>query len=177
MLLCVCSLPPSAKGLGLEGGLGDWLRLSQSNVHANLPGSAEGEFPNHNRTTSHPVVMSMSALIVGVTWCPRIIICVFQLEDPCQSTDMESVSTVTVELSKESLDTMLDGLGRIRDQLSVVAGKWCLLSNFCLQLFSLISSPTEVTSGINFLFSSILITAGGIVNKQPPNNWNLCISD
>ncbi|CAF89752.1 unnamed protein product [Tetraodon nigroviridis] len=34
-----------------------------------------------------------------------------------------SVSAVTVELSRESLDTMLDGLGRIRDQLSVVAGK------------------------------------------------------
>lgn len=47
----------------------------------------------------------------------------FQMEDPCQPTDTESVSTVTVELSKESLDTMLDGLGRIRDQLSVVAGK------------------------------------------------------
>ncbi|TNN00662.1 hypothetical protein fugu_011908 [Takifugu bimaculatus] len=30
---------------------------------------------------------------------------------------------VTVELSRESLDTMLDGLGRIRDQLSVVAEK------------------------------------------------------
>ncbi|KAJ0029016.1 hypothetical protein NQD34_004013 [Periophthalmus magnuspinnatus] len=35
----------------------------------------------------------------------------------------EAVSTVTMELSRESLDTMLDGLGRIRDQLSVVAGK------------------------------------------------------
>lgn len=35
----------------------------------------------------------------------------------------DSVSAVTVELSRESLDTMLDGLGRIRDQLSVVAGK------------------------------------------------------
>uniref|UniRef100_A0A8C7YYL0 COMM domain containing 9 n=1 Tax=Oryzias sinensis TaxID=183150 RepID=A0A8C7YYL0_9TELE len=46
-----------------------------------------------------------------------------KLEDPCQSTNMESDSTMTVELSKESLDTMLDGLGRIRDQLSVVAGK------------------------------------------------------
>ncbi|KAL0967866.1 hypothetical protein UPYG_G00258630 [Umbra pygmaea] len=34
-----------------------------------------------------------------------------------------SVSSVTVELSRETLDTMLDGLGRIRDQLSVVAGK------------------------------------------------------
>uniref|UniRef100_A0A3P9Q6T2 COMM domain containing 9 n=1 Tax=Poecilia reticulata TaxID=8081 RepID=A0A3P9Q6T2_POERE len=33
------------------------------------------------------------------------------------------VSTVTVELSRESLDTILDGLGRIRDQLAVVAGK------------------------------------------------------
>ncbi|KAI5100256.1 COMM domain-containing protein 9, partial [Silurus meridionalis] len=32
-------------------------------------------------------------------------------------------SSVTVELSKETLDTMLDGLGRIRDQLSAVAGK------------------------------------------------------
>lgn len=32
-------------------------------------------------------------------------------------------SDVTVELSRESLDTMLDGLGRIRDQLSVVAEK------------------------------------------------------
>uniref|UniRef100_A0A8C7QBY2 COMM domain-containing protein n=2 Tax=Oncorhynchus TaxID=8016 RepID=A0A8C7QBY2_ONCMY len=34
-----------------------------------------------------------------------------------------ALSSVTVELSKETLDTMLDGLGRIRDQLSVVAGK------------------------------------------------------
>ncbi|XP_069580588.1 COMM domain-containing protein 9 [Brachyistius frenatus] len=51
--------------------------------------------------------------------------CLVQLkvEDPCASVGGESVSTVTVELSRESLDTMLDGLGRIRDQLSVVAGK------------------------------------------------------
>lgn len=35
----------------------------------------------------------------------------------------EADSTVTVELSRESVDTMLDGLGRIRDQLSAVAGK------------------------------------------------------
>lgn len=51
--------------------------------------------------------------------------CLVQLkmEDPCPSAGGESVSTVTVELSKESLDTILDGLGRIRDQLSVVAGK------------------------------------------------------
>ncbi|XP_006642502.2 COMM domain-containing protein 9 [Lepisosteus oculatus] len=35
----------------------------------------------------------------------------------------DSLSTVTVELSKETLETMLDGLGRIRDQLSTVASK------------------------------------------------------
>ncbi|XP_023697931.1 COMM domain-containing protein 9 isoform X1 [Paramormyrops kingsleyae] len=33
------------------------------------------------------------------------------------------LSSVTVELSRETLDTMLDGLSRIRDQLSVVASK------------------------------------------------------
>lgn len=44
-----------------------------------------------------------------------------QMEDP--SAGGESGSTVTVELGRESLDTILDGLGRIRDQLSVVAGK------------------------------------------------------
>lgn len=31
--------------------------------------------------------------------------------------------TLNVELSKEKLDTMLHGLGRIRDQLSAVAKK------------------------------------------------------
>ncbi|XP_058500713.1 COMM domain-containing protein 9 isoform X1 [Solea solea] len=46
-----------------------------------------------------------------------------QVDDPCPSAGGESVSTVMVELSRESLDTILDGLGRIRDQLSVVAGK------------------------------------------------------
>lgn len=45
-----------------------------------------------------------------------------QTEDLCSTTG-ESVAVSTVELSRESLDTILDGLGRIRDQLSVVAGK------------------------------------------------------
>ncbi|XP_039988758.1 COMM domain-containing protein 9 isoform X1 [Xiphias gladius] len=51
--------------------------------------------------------------------------CLVQLkiEDPCPSAGGESDSTVTVELSRESLDTILDGLGRIREQLSAVAGK------------------------------------------------------
>ncbi|XP_071398284.1 COMM domain-containing protein 9 [Centroberyx affinis] len=50
--------------------------------------------------------------------------CLVQIktEESC-ATGSESVSSVTVELSRESLDTILDGLGRIRDQLSVVAGK------------------------------------------------------
>ena len=44
-------------------------------------------------------------------------------EDPSLCGDRPSVSALTVELSKETLDTMLDGLGRIRDQLSAVASK------------------------------------------------------
>ncbi|XP_078112462.1 COMM domain-containing protein 9 [Sander vitreus] len=40
-----------------------------------------------------------------------------------QLTMEDPYPAVTVELSRESLDTILDGLGRIRDQLSVVAGK------------------------------------------------------
>uniref|UniRef100_A0A8C5K478 COMM domain-containing protein n=1 Tax=Jaculus jaculus TaxID=51337 RepID=A0A8C5K478_JACJA len=52
--------------------------------------------------------------------------CLLQMkiqEDPSLCGDKPSVSAVTVELSKETLDTMLDGLGRIRDQLSAVASK------------------------------------------------------
>ncbi|ELR59911.1 COMM domain-containing protein 9 [Bos mutus] len=52
--------------------------------------------------------------------------CLLQMkiqEDPSLCGDRPSVSALTVELSKETLDTMLDGLGRIRDQLSAVASK------------------------------------------------------
>lgn len=52
--------------------------------------------------------------------------CILQLkvEDDKKSigTDFET-KIVNVELSKETLDTMLHGLGRIRDQLSTVANK------------------------------------------------------
>lgn len=44
-------------------------------------------------------------------------------EDPSLCGDKPCISAVTMELSKETLDTMLDGLGRIRDQLSAVASK------------------------------------------------------
>ncbi|KAJ8417006.1 hypothetical protein AAFF_G00282330 [Aldrovandia affinis] len=46
-----------------------------------------------------------------------------KVQDPLALGGGDPVSTVTVELSRETLDTMLDGLGRIRDQLSVVASK------------------------------------------------------
>ncbi|XP_064169117.1 COMM domain-containing protein 9 [Anguilla rostrata] len=46
-----------------------------------------------------------------------------KVQDPLALGGGDSVSAVTVELSRETLDTMLDGLGRIRDQLSMVASK------------------------------------------------------
>ncbi|XP_013408180.1 COMM domain-containing protein 9-like [Lingula anatina] len=52
--------------------------------------------------------------------------CIMQLKVQENSTKIDSVPEVTsmnVELSKETLDTMLDGLGKIRDQLSSVASK------------------------------------------------------
>ncbi|KAF4102201.1 COMM domain-containing protein 9 [Onychostoma macrolepis] len=51
--------------------------------------------------------------------------CLLQMklqDTPCISGG-PSESTVTMELSKETLDTMIDGLGRIRDQLSAVTRK------------------------------------------------------
>uniref|UniRef100_A0A8B9DXN3 COMM domain containing 9 n=1 Tax=Anser cygnoides TaxID=8845 RepID=A0A8B9DXN3_ANSCY len=52
--------------------------------------------------------------------------CLLQLkiqEDAALCGNSPVVSALTVELSKETLDTMLEGLGRIRDQLSAVANK------------------------------------------------------
>ncbi|XP_073460291.1 COMM domain-containing protein 9 [Aquarana catesbeiana] len=52
--------------------------------------------------------------------------CLLQMkiqEDPDLCGLDPATSTLTMELSKETLDTMLDGLGRIRDQLSAVASK------------------------------------------------------
>ncbi|KAM6158846.1 COMM domain-containing protein 9 isoform 2-T2 [Rhynchocyon petersi] len=52
--------------------------------------------------------------------------CLLQMKiqgEPSLCGNKTSVSAVTMELSKEMLDTMLDGLGRIRDQLSAVANK------------------------------------------------------
>ncbi|NXP06573.1 COMD9 protein, partial [Thinocorus orbignyianus] len=52
--------------------------------------------------------------------------CLLQLkiqEDAALCGNSPVVSALAVELSKETLDTMLEGLGRIRDQLSAVANK------------------------------------------------------
>ncbi|XP_027254750.1 COMM domain-containing protein 9 isoform X2 [Cricetulus griseus] len=52
--------------------------------------------------------------------------CLLQMkiqEDSSLCEDKPYISAVTMELSKEMLATMLDGLGRIRDQLSAVANK------------------------------------------------------
>jgi hypothetical protein len=50
--------------------------------------------------------------------------CLLQLkvqQSPSNTQDMVPAENVTVELSKETLETMLDGLGMIRDQLASVA--------------------------------------------------------
>eukprot|EP00057_Strongylocentrotus_purpuratus_P004585 XP_003729007.1 PREDICTED: COMM domain-containing protein 9 isoform X1 [Strongylocentrotus purpuratus] len=52
--------------------------------------------------------------------------CILQLqieETASRSHLMPGMSTLNVELSKEKLDTMLDGLGKIRDQLNSVAAR------------------------------------------------------
>ena len=46
----------------------------------------------------------------------------FQVQETAdQVGQMPATSCINVELSKETLDTMLDGLGKIREQLSSVA--------------------------------------------------------
>ena len=50
--------------------------------------------------------------------------CLLQLkiqEDVCEENTLPELKCLNVELSKKTLDTMLDGLGKIRDQLSSVA--------------------------------------------------------
>ena len=50
----------------------------------------------------------------------------FQVADhgnQASTTDVVKIRNVNVELSKETLDTMLDGLGKIRNQLSSVVSR------------------------------------------------------
>lgn len=47
----------------------------------------------------------------------------YQVEEASSCSTDPEIKTENVELSKETLDAMLDGLGKIRDQLSSVAGQ------------------------------------------------------
>ncbi|KAH3888754.1 COMM domain-containing protein 9-like isoform X2 [Dreissena polymorpha] len=52
--------------------------------------------------------------------------CLLQMkvqDNPLRVDQVPNVSNISVELSKETLDTMLDGLSKIRDQLSSVANR------------------------------------------------------
>ncbi|XP_048216400.1 COMM domain-containing protein 9 [Perognathus longimembris pacificus] len=69
------------------------------------------------------VDIKMSSNSIGRMAVPTCLLQMKIQEDPSLCGDKPSISAVTVELSKETLDTMLDGLGRIRDQLSAVANK------------------------------------------------------
>ena len=52
------------------------------------------------------------------------VVCVLQVKDtPSRSDEMPAMRSVNVEFSRDTLDTMLDGLGKIRDQLSSVASQ------------------------------------------------------
>ena len=52
--------------------------------------------------------------------------CIVQMKVQKQAERVDqipSIENVNIEFTKETLDTMLDGLGKIRDQLSSVAGR------------------------------------------------------
>ncbi|KAL4225753.1 COMM domain-containing protein 9 [Mactra antiquata] len=52
--------------------------------------------------------------------------CILQMtvqDNPARVDTVPDMSSINVELSKETLDTMLDGLSKIRDQLSSVANR------------------------------------------------------
>lgn len=105
------------------------------------------ELPVREQRLRHAGAQALSATVPSTVSLPRLVdldwrvdiktasdsisrmavpTCLLQMkiqEDPSVCGDGPSVSAVTMELSKETLDTMLDGLGRIRDQLSAVANK------------------------------------------------------
>ena len=53
---------------------------------------------------------------------PTVLVDLKILDQPSSVDTVPSARHVEFELSKEALQTMLDGLGRIRDQLGAVAG-------------------------------------------------------
>uniref|UniRef100_A0A669PJR8 COMM domain containing 9 n=1 Tax=Phasianus colchicus TaxID=9054 RepID=A0A669PJR8_PHACC len=88
-------------------GAEDILALFPENFHQNLK----------NLLTK--IILENVTVAEQLLWMPT---CLIQ-EDAALCRNSPVVSALTVELSKETLDTMLEGLGRIRDQLSAVANK------------------------------------------------------
>lgn len=114
-VICVCgSLSATAHRLGVEGGHEDGIWLCEPHGCAYL-------YPAHEGMMDRALKSSKTA-IWGNNSINNELFCV-QIQDGGNASSSTSESSVTVELSKETLDTMLDGLGRIRDQLSAVAGK------------------------------------------------------
>eukprot|EP00937_MAST-01D_sp_MAST-1D-sp2_P002916 g2916.t1 len=59
---------------------------------------------------------------VGRMAVPTVLVDLKTRQQPSSAGVVPGVENVSFELSKEALDTMIDGLGRIRDQLSGVGG-------------------------------------------------------
>lgn len=53
----------------------------------------------------------------------QLLLCMQIQENETTVNEQPSVSSITVELTRPTLDTLLDGMRRIRDQLSSVAGR------------------------------------------------------
>ena len=77
--------------------------------------------PQHHRCQD--LVLSTFLLFaIRLTWRFFFSIVVFKVqENATEQNVMPAVRRLNVELTKEKLDTMLDGLGKIRDQLSSVS--------------------------------------------------------
>ncbi|XP_028395768.1 COMM domain-containing protein 9-like [Dendronephthya gigantea] len=89
----------------------EWRSLSMAN-QVSLPKLVDFDWRVDVKTSSDAIQrMSMPT-------------CLIQLkiqENPCDENRLPELKSLNVELSKKTLDTMLDGLGKIRDQLSSVA--------------------------------------------------------
>lgn len=93
--------------------MADW-KAQAVNTHVSLPKLADFDWRVDVKTASDTVArMSVPTCILKL-----------QVESNTESRETSrGQQTISVELSKETLDTMLDGLSKIRDQLSSVANR------------------------------------------------------
>ncbi|GFR61831.1 COMM domain-containing protein 9-like [Elysia marginata] len=83
-------------------------------LSVSLPKLVDFDWRVDTKTSSDCVArMSVPTCILNLQIEPRAL----------QVNQTPQAETVNVELSKETLDTMLDGLGKIRDQLASVANR------------------------------------------------------